>query len=75
MSLTPCAHDGRRRPVAVTCCERCERFPACLPPASPQLRAEIAGTCRAGTVEREMIALLLDTLEAIVQDDEPDESS
>jgi hypothetical protein len=72
MSLTPCAHDGRQRRPAVTCAERCERFPKCLPAASPELRAEIAGTCRAGTVEREMIALLLDTLGAIVQDDEPD---
>jgi hypothetical protein len=73
MSLTPCAHDGRQRPVAVTCCERCERFPACLPEASPQLRAQVVGTFRAGAVERDAIMTLLVTLKAALKDDEPPE--
>jgi hypothetical protein len=69
MSLTPCAYDGRQRPVAVTCCERCERFPACLPKASPQLRAQVAGTFRAGAVEHDAIMALLATLKAALDDD------
>ena len=66
----PCKHDGRQRPVDVTCCERCERFPKCVPPASPTLRASIDGTLRAGEIEREAVAALLDTLEAALPDDD-----
>ena len=67
--MTPCAHDGRQRPVAVTCCERCARFPACLPKASPQLRAEVASMFRAGAIERDAIKALLATLEAALDGD------
>jgi hypothetical protein len=70
MSLTPCAHDGRQRPAAVTCGKRCERFPACLPPESPQLRSSIGGSFQAGAVERATIAVLLATLEAMIRGDD-----
>jgi hypothetical protein len=70
LSLIPCKYDGRQRPVDVTCCERCERFPKCVPSASPKLRASIDGTLRAGAVERDTIAALLDTLEAALPDDD-----
>jgi len=66
----PCKHDGRQRPVDVTCCERCERFPKCVPSASTKLRASIDGTLRAGEVERDTIVALLDTLEAALPDDD-----
>jgi hypothetical protein len=65
----PCAHDGRQRPPAITCSERCTRFPACLPKASPELRAEVASTFRAGAVERDTIMALLATLEAALDGD------
>jgi hypothetical protein len=68
MSLMPCAHDGRQRPLDVTCGERCERFPTCLPRSSQQLRRQIAGTFQAGAVERDTIEALLATLEALLQD-------
>jgi hypothetical protein len=62
----PCAHDGRRRPVAVTCGERCERFPNYVPSASPKLKTAIDGTLQAGAAERDAIASVLDTLEALL---------
>jgi hypothetical protein len=62
----PCAHDGRQRPAAVTCAERCERFPKCVPSASPKLKTVIDGTLQAGAAERDAIASVLDTLEALV---------
>jgi hypothetical protein len=64
-------HDGRQRPIDVTCGERCERFPKCLPPSSPQLRQRIANTFQAGAVERDTVESLLATLEALVQDEPP----
>jgi hypothetical protein len=63
----PCRHDGRQRPVDVTCAERCERFPNCLPSESPQLKTSISGALRAGAVERAAIEELLATLEATLQ--------
>jgi hypothetical protein len=68
MSLTPCAYDGRQRPIDVTCAERCERFPKCVPSASPKLTAAIAGTLQAGAAERDAIASVLDTLKALLPD-------
>jgi hypothetical protein len=64
MSLTPCLHDGRQRPADVTCGERCERFPKCVPSASPNLKALIGDLLQAGRVERETIEELLARLEA-----------
>jgi hypothetical protein len=71
MSLTPCAHDGRQRPVDFTCAERCERFPKCVPPTSPQVKGRIARTLQAGAVERNTVERLLATLEAALRDDSP----
>ena len=68
MSLTPCVHDGRQRPVNVTCGERCERFPKCMPSASLTLKTSISHTLRAGAVERSTTAGLLMTLEATLQE-------
>lgn len=70
MSLTPCAHDGRQRPAPVTCAKLCDRFPACLPNTSQQLRVQIASTFSAGAVERDAIMALLATLKAALEDDE-----
>jgi hypothetical protein len=71
MSLKPCARDGHQRPVDITCAERCEGFPACLPSASRQLRVQVASTFLAGAVERDAIMALLATLKAAIEDDEP----
>jgi hypothetical protein len=71
MSLTPCTHDGRQRPIDVTCGDRCERFPKCLPPSSSQLRQRIAGTFQAGAVERDTLEELLATLKALLHDEPP----
>ena len=71
MSLIPCARDGRQRPADVTCTERCERFPKCVPPASPQVKSSIADTLQAGAVERNTVETLLATLEATLWDDSP----
>ena len=68
MALTPCAHDGRQRPVDVTCGERCERFPKCVPPAGPRLKAAIAGAVQAGAAERDAIVSMLDRLNALLRD-------
>jgi hypothetical protein len=71
MSLIPCARDGRQRPVDVTCAERCERFPTCVPPASPPVKGSIASTLQAGALERNTVETLLATLEAALRDDSP----
>lgn len=68
MSLTPCAHDGRQRPADVTCAERCECFPKCVPPASPKLKSAIDGTLQAGAAERDAIVAVLDRLNALLPD-------
>jgi hypothetical protein len=71
MSLMPCAHDGRQRPVDVTCAERCERFPKCIPPTSPQAKSKIAGTLQAGAIERNTIETLLAMLEVALRTSSP----
>jgi hypothetical protein len=71
MSLIPCTHDSRQRSIDVTCGERCESFPECLPPASPQVRGRISSMFQAGAVERDAIEALLATLEAVLQDESP----
>jgi hypothetical protein len=68
MALTPCVHDGRQRPGDVTCGERCDRFPKCVPPAGPRLKAAIAGTVQAGAAERDAIVAVLDRLAALLPD-------
>ncbi len=73
MSLEPCKHDGRQRPVDVTCARRCERFPKCMPPESTQLKDSIRGTLQAGAVERAAVVALLGTLEAALGQDSPTE--
>jgi hypothetical protein len=67
MSIVPCAHDGRQRPLDVTCAKQCKRFPACLPPTSPQLKADIARMLQAGAVERDTVEKLLATLKAVLR--------
>jgi hypothetical protein len=74
MSLTPCAHDGHQRPVDVTCAERCERFPECVPSASPKLKGTIDAMVQAGAAEREAIISMLDRLNALLPD-HPDRGS
>ena len=71
MSLMPCAHDGRLRPVVITCAERCERFPKCIPPTSPQAKSRIVGTLQAGAIERNSIETLLATLEVALRANSP----
>jgi len=73
VSLTPCKRDGRQRPVDVTCCERCEQFPKCVPSASPRLIASIEGMLQAGKVERDTIAALLNTLQGTLPDADSDD--
>jgi hypothetical protein len=68
MSFTPCAHDGRQRPTDVTCAERCQRFPKCVPPASPKLKRAIDGTLQAGAAERDAIVAVLVRLRALLPD-------
>jgi hypothetical protein len=70
MSLTPCVHGHGQLPVARTCAERCEGFPGCLPPASPQLKTSISGSFQAGAVERATIAVLLAMLEGMIRGDD-----
>ena len=71
MSLMPCAHDGRQRPVDITCAERCERFPKCILPTSPQAKSRIVGTLQAGAIERNSIERLLATLEVALRANSP----
>jgi hypothetical protein len=75
MSLMPCAHDGRQRPVDVTCAERCERFPKCIPPTSPQAESKIASMLQAGAIERNAIETLLATLEMALRANSPTEDA
>lgn len=70
MSLRPCVHDGRQRPADITCSERCEHFPTCMPPRSAEVKEEIVSTLQAGAVERKTIETLLAALEEL-QDDSP----
>jgi hypothetical protein len=75
MSLMPCAHDGRQRPVDVTCAERCERFPKCILPTSPQAKSKIASMLQAGAIERNAIETLLATLEMALRANSPTEDA
>src|SRR6266542_3739565 len=68
VSLEPCKHDGRQRPVDVTCARRCERFPKCMPPESTQLKDSIRGTLQAGAVERAAVVALLGTLDVFLKE-------
>jgi hypothetical protein len=67
MSLTTCAHGCGKLPDTETCALRCKEFPACYPRQSDALRREIAGSFRAGAVERERVLALLATLEAMIR--------
>jgi hypothetical protein len=62
LSLQRCAHSGATLAGNATCGARCEAFPDCLPPPSPELAAaialqlhEVAGEHEAATAIHEVL--------------------
>jgi hypothetical protein len=72
VSLRICAHGCGRLVETATCALRCKKFPACIPPASDTLRAEIDGAFNAGAVEQKRVLALLATLDAMMRNGDAD---